>query len=160
MNKASDSHTLDESRLDQVFDVWWSKLEESLNELDIPTETSEKPNKRSRGQDQTSAILEELLEFLRQQHRLLNSPDELIPRGYLASVFERYQDMVQDNHAVFSDLERVWSEMENIVSAFDEEESIPSSLVKEQFSKLRRPIIYILDRFPSRRPRSRQFRNS
>ena len=87
LNKAEDSSTLDEARVDQVFDVWWPKLEEALNEFEPPVQSEEKSSKGNRSRQPSTEIMEELLELLRQQQRLLNSPEELVPRRYLASIF-------------------------------------------------------------------------
>lgn len=160
LNKAEDSNSLEETRVDQVFDVWWPKLEEALSRVETATPSEEKPSKGNRSRQPSSEILEELLELLRQQHRLLNSPEELVPRRYFVSIIERYLELIPDHHPVYSDLERTWRELESIISTFEAEDDIPVSVVKELYAKLERPIGYILRRPYGRARRLRRLSDS
>ena len=62
VNNAQDTDALDDTRLDQVFDVWWPHLEDELNQIEIePAKPAHEPTSdSSRGE-----IREELLELAR-----------------------------------------------------------------------------------------------
>jgi len=155
LNKAEESGALDESRVDQVFEVWWPQLEEALNQVETPTDAEAKPSKGNRNPQPSPEILEELLELLRQQHRLLNSPDELLPRHYLASVLDRDRELMPEHHPAYSELQRAWQEIERIILSFETEDTVPISVVRDLYGKLERPISYIL-RGPYGRSRRRR----
>lgn len=88
-NRLQDRERLDDVLLRKSFDVWWPQLEEQLDALTAQAEkpAGEKGAKRdasARGalQDSTG-ILEELLELARSQQKLLRSPEDLLPPAYL-----------------------------------------------------------------------------
>ncbi len=84
-NRIAEKSRLTDSLLEKAFNVWWPHLEAQLKEL----EKSVEPPKPAAPADDKTKILEELLELARQQQRILNSPDTLLPPGYLEFVFER-----------------------------------------------------------------------
>ena len=86
INKVDDDSKLEESRLDKAFDVWWPNLESKLNSLKDNAGQPETPEKVE--DDTTSEILEEVLELVRNQHKLLNSPESILPANYLYNLMK------------------------------------------------------------------------
>ncbi len=74
LNKACGDAGIPESRLDKCFDVWYTHLESSLNELKKANGEAKAPQKREE-KPQSEPILEEILELTRDNQRLLRSPD-------------------------------------------------------------------------------------
>ena len=148
LNKASDDSKLDDSRLKDIFEVWWPKLEDSLNKL-----IKEKPNKGDDDKEEKGVkesniptdILEELLELSRRQYKILNSPDELSPPEYIRNVFGQ-MDKLPFGHPVFEDLAESWLDLIKLVSSFEDEELIPVEVFKERINRINRPVEYILSR--------------
>jgi hypothetical protein len=75
---------LTELQIDKAFTVWWPQLRRELDSVAaaIPIHASVnsgEPNK-------TADILEEVLELARNQQRIINNPESLIPPAYLRAV--------------------------------------------------------------------------
>ena len=90
-NSSPETDKLEEVRLLKVFEVWWSQLETELANIKIP-ETHTKSTTAKRIVSEVEPILEELLELARNQHKLLRSPEELLPPGYLQYAFSQSND--------------------------------------------------------------------
>lgn len=77
---------LNEDVLGTTFETFWPKIDEDLKSVstinDVPP-----TNKRSTKDNQAS--IEEILELVRYQHKLLKSPEELLPANYLSTVFKQ-----------------------------------------------------------------------
>lgn len=74
--------SLDENVLDTTFNTFWPKIEEDLQRVSsVPEATSSKKSSRD-----NQVAVEEILELVRYQHKLLKSPEELLPAKYLADV--------------------------------------------------------------------------
>lgn len=74
---------LNEVVLGTTFETFWPKIEEALN--DISTVTDVAPTKKNFKDSQLP--IEEILELVRYQHKLLKSPEDLLPAEYLIEVF-------------------------------------------------------------------------
>lgn len=160
LNKTVETTALDETHLTETFEVWWPRLEEQLNEIEDPSSRATEPTESaSGGHEHSSEILEELLELIRHQHRILNSPDELLPRSYLESAVGRMMDHLPSDHPAYIDLRRAWTECEEAILLLDDKESLPSQLVKDLLFRLRDPVSYILDNAGSHRRRRRRMRD-
>lgn len=86
--KLANEDQLDEGLLQKSFDVWWPQLKATLDAL--PQEEVEKPKSANRQSTaKTDAILEELLELVRNQQRILSTPESVLPPQYLDSVINR-----------------------------------------------------------------------
>lgn len=77
---------LTEEHLLKTFEVWWPQLQQ---ELDQVPEKAGSRRLRSAEVKEGSEILEEILELVRSQQRLLSSPEALLPRGYIESLLRR-----------------------------------------------------------------------
>ena len=144
LNAADDTPTLDEARLDVSFDVWWPELKKRLSKISTPIPDDKDVTRSSEKVGPSSDILEEVLELLRAQQRLLNSPSELLPPNYLESVLHRSEIMF--DHPAIRSLEEFWHEFNEILSSFDEEEPVPLSIIHHLRSRLKRPMRHILHR--------------
>lgn len=83
-SNAPEAERLQDERLRKVFDVWWPHLQTQLDECmkKVPRPSDEAKSQ----QPESPAVLEELLDLARQQQKLLRSPEEILPPGYLRSV--------------------------------------------------------------------------
>jgi hypothetical protein len=103
-----DDEKLEETRLRKSFDVWWPELKLQLDILKKADEAGPQP-KQTPDKEAAHTILEELLELSRDQTKLLRSPTDLMPRGYLeacirdamsSSWMEERQYRVRDDSAL------------------------------------------------------------
>ena len=77
-----ESDRLGEGQLKKTFGVWWPLLKESLDGIEAESgEAAPGEGDEARNQGE---ILEELLELVRSQQRLLNSPESPMPSDYLS----------------------------------------------------------------------------
>jgi hypothetical protein len=95
---------IDDIRLNSIFDVWWPKLEESINEL-LKT-----PNSRqTKGNIATSPkeeILEQILELTRQNTRALAQQEKLFNHALNVSIdSSRRLPGIEPDHPVFRDVQ-------------------------------------------------------
>jgi hypothetical protein len=97
---AASSTPLPELVVNTTYEKWWPELQERLGRIEA---TAAKLGGRSPAsvtrvtQDQRDAMLEEMLELMRVQHRLLRSPEELLPPGYLSALLG--EQMARDDLA-------------------------------------------------------------
>lgn len=77
---------LNEDVLSTTFDTFWPKIEEALKSVSSITDVSTTTKKASKD---VQAPIEEILELVRYQHKLLKSPEELLPAEYLLGVLKR-----------------------------------------------------------------------
>jgi len=94
INKTSPT-PIKEERLDEIFDVWWPRLNAKLKALleeQEKEEPKEKPKSRTQQtallNDKTAMILEELLDISRSNFKLLRDPENILPAGYVQSVMK------------------------------------------------------------------------
>lgn len=87
-SSADDVEGLEPPRVQRIFDVWWPQLKEQLDSV-IKT-SGDKPKRVAKGTTSDSEILEEILELVRTQQRILADPSELVPPRYLVSVLGEY----------------------------------------------------------------------
>jgi hypothetical protein len=76
-----ETEQLDAVRLAKVFEVWWPELKGELDKLPEPPKSAGKKSGDKR--PDANAILEEVLTLVRNQERLLRSPETLLPPEYL-----------------------------------------------------------------------------
>jgi len=77
---------LNEDVLGTTFDTFWPKIEEALKSVSSITDVATTTKKVSKD---VQAPIEEILELVRYQHKLLKSPEELLPAEYLLEVLKR-----------------------------------------------------------------------
>jgi hypothetical protein len=86
-NAATADEKLDEARLLKGFGVWWPILKDTLDGLPV-VKAAEKSDSTPKGKN-IATILEELLDLVRNQQKLLRSPEQLFPAEYLEFVLKR-----------------------------------------------------------------------
>jgi hypothetical protein len=149
MNCAAETKCIDEGRLDSVFGVWWPKLKESLDpllhEASKASHAAEKgqPASNQAGQNE---ILEELLDLARNQQKLLNSPESLLPPPYLEQLVRSVNQFADVSPMALADLERSWKMLSDFLKGLKEGEPIPSNILNDMVEEMGPPILYILRR--------------
>ena len=84
LNKACNDSALKEDLLLKAFDVWWPRLEESLNQIKNEKEEDKiKVNEKGLKNE----ILEEILELTRRNHKILRTPEAILPQEYVDFLF-------------------------------------------------------------------------
>lgn len=115
-NAATPEERLEEGRLLRGFDVWWPILKDALDKL-----LASKPAEKAPDAPKTKnmpAILEELLELVRNQQKLLRSPELLLPPEYLEFALKRrrHRDhLVPDYEEAVSYLLRTYKKLQAFV---------------------------------------------
>jgi len=115
LNKGLGGQALVTEALNEAFEVWWPMLQEKLAPLEIEAEKEEntEPPPVSVTSDET---LEEILDLVREQRRLLTPSKGLVPRLYMPSLYEySFLDPTQTG-AVTSLYERV-RKLEMLISS-------------------------------------------
>lgn len=160
INAASQQGALDEGRLNTVFEVWWPQLEKKLRELEqampVAPATTNAPAPATQAAE-PSEILEEVLELVRQQNRVLNDPTTLLPPGYLESILGPVRERME-GHPVFEDLAERWVAIQEQINRAREKDQPPSESIFRAIDRLAGPMEYILEhysRFPGVRRRRR-----
>jgi hypothetical protein len=144
----SEGDRLEEIALRKAFDMWWPELKDRLEAL--AKAKPEKKDSPKEEQKRDEAILEELLELARNQQRILRSPENLLPAGYLEQIFGQVPSKRVDQQRIHDQrLEHLHDEIIQIESAFrempktgepaikDVEEKV--SKMHEEIHRLRRP---------------------
>lgn len=153
LNKACGPSCLDESRLDKIYDVWWPRLDKNLNAIqDNPPEILESEQRKAKNDSANSSILEEILELVRNQQKLLNSPETILPSDYLQHILRSRPGSergLKELNFAFEDLGRLYIHILEILKEMPTRKPVPFAA----YSKLRRniflfskPIKYILTR--------------
>lgn len=158
INAATEQGALDDARLNTVFDVWWPQLEKQLQALEGQTPQPQlalppmmvKPAP-------SNEILEEMLELVRQQHRLLNDPSALLPPAYLDSILGSLREQME-SHPVLDDLAERWIALREQATRAQDKEAHPSDAIFRSIERLRGPIEYVIERFSRAYPLRRRRR--
>ncbi len=145
LNSSCQPPLLDEQRLNSIFDVWWPQLEKSFNALLERVDPTTIPQEGPQLQPPANTeILEEILELMRQQHRILKSPVDLLPPRYIAEVMRDVSLSEHPRgHPVFKDLTRSWAKIQTELKLLAEQEYVPRKLILEIIDRLEGPINYI-----------------
>jgi hypothetical protein len=80
---------LDEERLKKVFEVWWPELNSQFELLSKHSDSAAGHKTKPPVAPPDHAILEELLDLVRTQHKLLNNPEQILPPRYFEHLFNR-----------------------------------------------------------------------
>lgn len=155
LNSSCEPPLLEEQRLNSIFDVWWPQLDKRFKVLLQEAEAEAGPPEGATSQESGGTeILEEILELTRQQHRLINSPTDLLPPKYLSELLRDLADPAP-GHPAFRDLERSWEKVHLELKLLSEQDSVPRKLMQEILERLEGPISYIIRRYSGpRRPRT------
>ena len=122
LNKCCNELSLKEDLLIKTFDVWWPKLEESLNKIN-----EEKSSEETRldDKDLKNEILEEILELARTNQKILRYQDTLLPPEYIEFVFKerigvshKERGLLEDLHGTEIELEHRMMQMRDRVEIY------------------------------------------
>jgi len=131
LNAALEEQALDEGRVDEIFDVWWPRLEETLNSI------ADEPEARPKARTQ-SELLAEVLELVRSQQQLLSRPTALLPPEYLQDALgARGRDGIHPD--AIKDLKGGWRRLRKDLKELDRD----SELAKD-IERLGMPIDYLV----------------
>ena len=152
LNASCDPPLLEEQRLIAIFNVWWPQLDAKLKQiLDSATSEAETAALANQVETGSSEILEEILELARQQNRIINSPQSLLPPSYIRDILLDERDrhpidraVVRPGHPVYADLDEEWRNFSSMIHGTPAGESVPTVLVREALKRLSGPIEYIL----------------
>jgi len=159
INAANQQGALDEIRLNSVFDVWWPQLEGKLKALEEKSILAPEPMQATEQADNGNEILEELLELVRQQHRVLNDPTTLLPPSYLSAAIARGDDIPR-GHPVFEDLAGEWIALREQVQRAREREQPPSEAIFRAIDRLAGPLDYVIEKYGRGTTRIRRVRKT
>lgn len=77
--RLEDDKKLSDSQLDKSFDIWWNDLEYNLKAVEDESSEESETNRKDNENNQ-SQILEEILELVRSQQRMLNSQEGFLTK--------------------------------------------------------------------------------
>lgn len=156
INSADETACLDEARLEEVFKVWWPSLKEKLDELLKKKQGAGKKTASSEEDKGPSPeILEEILELVRTQQKLLRNPEALFPPDYVKYVLRGVEGRSR-GHPAFRSLRRHWMDLNELLTSFEGEETIPLSVIREYVEKMSSPLDYIFNRYGGSPNRTRE----
>jgi hypothetical protein len=123
LNQACGDHGLEEGRLDEIFNVWWPRLEEKLHTIQAA-----EPNRQDTTRS-TQEVLSEVLELVRGQHKLLSDPEALLPPEYVDFALRRAR--LRPSPAAIRDLDRAFHRLQEAInSRIDMGEEVPHEFVE------------------------------
>lgn len=101
-----EAERLKDMQLAKAFEVWWPQLEAELSKIPLPPPPPQSSPPQPTTKEQ-SDILEEILDLVRQQQRVLNSPESLLPPPYLEYAFDKFREVKKDDRFREIEWERV-----------------------------------------------------
>lgn len=160
INAACGEDKLEDGRLGTIFEVWWPRLKERLDEREAQATVlgvhHEAGGDGVGGDAGHAAILEEILELTRNQQRLLRSPEELLPAPYLREAVGGTAILgVPGEHPVWEDLAAAVGETREILRHMEDDPEMVSRMAPDALRRLLRPADYIVARASQRRLRPR-----
>lgn len=110
---ATTAAPIESQRLEEIFDVWWPKFE--LERTKILADSTE-PARQAATQDDATRVLEEILEGVRSQLRILTAPEQLLPSTYLQQALQRSAATERVHPAAITDLLNGFSSLPRALS--------------------------------------------
>jgi hypothetical protein len=136
LNAALGEHALEEARLDEIFEVWWPKLEETLGSI-----AGSQPQAPTKSRSE-SELLTEVLELVRSQQQLLSQPDNFLPPGYLRSILGEGKSDGAIHPRAIEDLEKGWRQLVRDVDEHNGKDELTDDVMR-----LREPVEHILRQY-------------
>lgn len=145
INNALVENKLEKERLQKIFDVWWANLEKELRELESAA-TSSKPSEEKVRTIAPSdeEILEEILDLVRRQQRIISNPERLLPPGYLEMIVTEGVERKIDPDA-FRDLFTAWFDLLELLDIHQEDGTIPVRSLSGVLVRLEKPLEHIYE---------------
>ena len=131
INENMGDQKVSEEILTTSFEAFWPKIQESLQRIIDDTEINKSTKKSVKG---SQIAIEEMLELIRYQHRLLKTPEELLPPHYLQEVFSRINKNIskEDLFELAKKLHMLDELLSDIIQDFSQDDS---NVVKRQYIK-------------------------
>lgn len=145
---------LEERRLIESAEVWWPLLTTKLDVFSSQLEDNAQAIADSPPSE--SAILEEMLELLRSQSKILRSPDMLLPLDYLYSILLNTLNSVDArNNIIFNaavskvigELFAFWEELDGTIASECDLSEDTKRIIAQKSSQLRTPLLWLSERF-------------
>jgi len=152
INRACDVESLPEERLKNIFEVFWPKLYESIEAINKSLRKDSGNEEKEKSKNNNNIVIEEILELVRLQQKILRSPEELLPFGYLREIFREV--IMRDgglvggipyDHPIWRELEISYYEICEIIKRQTDNENIDPTIMKT-IQKLEGIIKYLLSR--------------
>lgn len=150
INQACGDDALEPARLNESLEVWWGHLEDRLRPLLDKTgavPSADASGTPTRGPDE---VLAEILDLVREQQRLITSPEELLPPGYVEAVLRRQTKDGVEPGAIRA-VERAWSQLIDVV--LNATAPLTQAELVTRLEQVEDPLVHILRRLGRRRPR-------
>lgn len=148
INATAQPPYLDEVRLSSIFEVWWPRLQAELKELKevaLPKEIVENRSTEAQTSLANTDVLEEILDLVRNQQKILNSPETLLPMGYVAEVLNRVERPSPSiPRGAYEDLSFSWGELISFVDSFKGEGTVPLPALQDKLDRMAQPLEYIV----------------
>lgn len=150
---ATPEEKLDDGRIKKVFDVWWPELKEQLDVL-IKTEPVKKTDSKQTTSNDVQKILEEILEISRNQFKIINSPESMMPPNYIRSIMQvreprdfspRILKRIEEQRYIVNKLEGMLTSIKNKKTPSFTKEDI--MFMDEMMMRLRESSDYLLHYF-------------
>ncbi len=134
--------------IERSFDACWPKIEESLQAaiLKAQTEATKKPTgiPDKSPTSTNNQILEELILLARNQLKILNTPEQILPPEYLRSVIGYRESKISP--AAIVELAEYWEILLKAAEPFINNKNKESDDLAMSLSAIRRPLEHILTR--------------
>jgi len=146
LNNACNDSSLKEDLLLKAFDVWWPRLEESLTPI-----KDEKEEEKVKANDKglKNEILEEILELTRRNHKILRTPDAILPPDYVESLFRERADKSTEEREYYEEqrlltmeIEHRFIQMREIVETY----KVENKAIDEEFYMFFRRLFELIQR--------------
>ena len=157
INTSCENNCIPEDLLEKSFEKWWDSLKEKLDEICVDS-TEIKEEAEILVDDNTPLMIEEILDLVRMQHKILKKPHEILPPEYLSEIVSDKMQNI-DPKAVRS-LKIRYDKLGTNINLLKEEflfipdeekiDGIEEIMVNvsDNYKKLASPIKHIYTRFP------------
>ena len=145
LNRACEPNNLKDERLDSIFEVWYPKLKEHLDLILQEIKPEEKITTEEKKTKQTfnNEILEEILELVRNQQKILKSPDILLPPDYIEYAFRNTRQVSPRMMDVIEDLLIRYVELREVIQNCKTIEEGELAEISDHIRNLGRPLEYL-----------------
>lgn len=119
INVAAGEDGLDDQRLERTFEVWWPRLAADLERIAANVGDAGSSEKRpavlSEESERIEGMVEEILELVRGQQKIVSDPRNLLPPAYVEAVLGEIRQL-HASHPVWRELERIERDVGNLLA--------------------------------------------
>jgi len=140
---APDTEKLTKEVLDRSFARAWAELEQEIAKIDFATpKRSGKSKHEKPAEEKIEQVLDELLSIARSQMKLLRSPEDMLPAGYLRKVLD---DMVGPNpwRERLRSLRPDWENINAVTEQITEALAVAGPLEADAKLQIQRTVMYL-----------------